>query len=305
MTAPVKQDPGFCMLSFPVPQLAQRPGTVADEAGLDGIVFADTQNLAGNPYSKLSLLARSTTQLKLDTAKDNPVTRRPALTASALAAAQADPAGCALPEIGAGDSSLACLNSRPATVDVFEKYLGQVQAYPSGGPVNLDVFENHSQWNSPTSLPKVPVDVVATRSRTIATEVRQAKRTACAVGANTDRVAACEETAHRTALVPERNDQKLSFDASVNVGVNTDTDIAHDLIRGGIGSFTDVSGMASAETAKFSFDNRKVFKALGNKYDTNGDGKRAAGHAKLPVGDFSIARLMNEDVPALGERCSR
>ena len=57
-----------------------RQAVRAEEAGFDGIVYVDSQNLAGDCYVAMALAAHQTTRLKLGTGVTNPFTR-PALAA--------------------------------------------------------------------------------------------------------------------------------------------------------------------------------------------------------------------------------
>ena len=103
-------------------QTAERARWIEDSGG-DGLGVADTQNLAGDPYSALSLAARSTTRIGLGTAVTNPITRHPAVTASAIMTVQVESAGRAVLGIGRGDSSLAYLGRKPASLAQFQAYL--------------------------------------------------------------------------------------------------------------------------------------------------------------------------------------
>ena len=51
--------------------------------GWDGLMLTDSQNLAPDVYVALALAARNTERIHLGTGVTNPVTRHPAVTASA------------------------------------------------------------------------------------------------------------------------------------------------------------------------------------------------------------------------------
>jgi 5,10-methylenetetrahydromethanopterin reductase len=57
----------------------------AEELGYDGIVYVDSQNLAGDCYVAMALAAQATSTIKLGTGVTNSFTRHPAVTASAIA----------------------------------------------------------------------------------------------------------------------------------------------------------------------------------------------------------------------------
>ena len=70
------------------PGAVERAATRAEAAGFDGLAVVDSQNLAGDPWVGLALAARETDRLRLGTAVTNPVTRHPAVTASAAVTLQ-------------------------------------------------------------------------------------------------------------------------------------------------------------------------------------------------------------------------
>ena len=86
----------FWTAIFPIPGSLEQFARVAEESGFDGIGVTDTQNLAGDPYCALCVAAHATKTLKLRTAVTNPVTRHPAITASAIATVDAESGGRAV-----------------------------------------------------------------------------------------------------------------------------------------------------------------------------------------------------------------
>ena len=73
------------LLTFPLPGMAGAMAQMFEAAGWDGVYFADTQNLAGDVFVSLGLAAAATEKMTLATGVTNPVTRHPAVTASAIA----------------------------------------------------------------------------------------------------------------------------------------------------------------------------------------------------------------------------
>jgi 5,10-methylenetetrahydromethanopterin reductase len=157
-----------------VPIANVRQAEAAEREGWDGIVYVDSQNLAGDPYIAMALAAKATTNLKLGTGVTNPWTRHPAVTASAIATVQAESQGRAYLGIGRGDSALAHIGLAPAPVPVFEDYLRRLQGYLRGEEVEFGPEANLERLrlaNAPTTSriawlrpnrPRVPVDVAAT-----------------------------------------------------------------------------------------------------------------------------------------------
>ena len=73
----------FWQIAFPAPGTSEDNALAAEAAGWDGLFFADTQCLSGDIYSAMCLAARATEHLQLGSGVTNPVTRHPAVTASA------------------------------------------------------------------------------------------------------------------------------------------------------------------------------------------------------------------------------
>src|SRR5260370_28077206 len=114
-----KSNPEIWMIAFPIPGAFAQMARMVEESGFDGIGIVDTQNLAGDPYSELCVAAHAAKHLKLRTAVTNPVTRHPAVTASAIATVQAEARGRAVRGLGRGDSAAANIRERPPSSNAF------------------------------------------------------------------------------------------------------------------------------------------------------------------------------------------
>ena len=108
-----------------------------EDAGFDGLLFFDTQNLAPECLVSLAAAAKETTSLGLGTGVTNPMTRHAAVTASAFSTLQVISNGRAYLGIGRGDSALAHLSYSPASAGAFEDYLSDLKSYLSGEAVDF------------------------------------------------------------------------------------------------------------------------------------------------------------------------
>ncbi len=289
----------FWQIRFPIPGTTQALAREAEDTGWDGLVFADTQNLCGDPYTGLSLAARATKRLKLGTGVTNPVTRHPAVTASAIMTVQVESDGRAELGMGRGDSSLAYLGRDPASVSQLERYLQQVQAYLRGQAVDLDGFASRLEWLEGTGKPKVPVHVAATGPRVIGLAARHAERIMFAVGADLDRLR-WAITLARTARQEQGQDPDgVALGAYVNVVAHRDAAAARESARGTVASFAHFSGMRGAATERLRPDDRVVAQRLTSQYDMAHHGLNAASHANYLTDEF-IERFAIIGAP---ERC--
>jgi 5,10-methylenetetrahydromethanopterin reductase len=252
-----------------------------EEAGWDGVAVVDSQNLAGDVYLVLAGAASGSAHLGLATGVTNPLTRHPAVTASAIAGIQSLSGGRATLGIGRGDSALAHVGRAPAGVGPFERYLSAVQTYLRGeGVAFADVAEHATiaapvdslgladspttsalHW-LPRSLPKVPVEVAATGPRVIEAAARHAERVMFGLTADLDRLRWGMDVARAAA-----GSRDLAFGAYVNVVCHPDPEIGRDLVRGGLSTFARFSVMHGTVSGPATEEQRAVLGAVHDRYD--------------------------------------
>ncbi|HRE00366.1 MAG TPA: LLM class flavin-dependent oxidoreductase, partial [Ilumatobacteraceae bacterium] len=198
----------FWTSGMPIPRIAEQQAVTAEELGWDGIVFPDSQNLAADCYSILTLAATATDRLGLGVGVTNTFTRHPAVTASAIATVQAISRGRAVLGIGRGDSALAQIGLAPVGLSSFERDVAAIQTYLRGEPVSFDRSaaradgvhgvdqlevatrpqESRIEWIRPTDG-KVPVEIAASGPRVLGIAARHADIVSLNVGADPARVA--------------------------------------------------------------------------------------------------------------------
>src|SRR3954454_6871601 len=265
-----------------LPRSTVRQARQAEDEGRDGLGLVDSQNLAGDPYVELALAAGATSTLQLATAVTNPVTRHPAVAATAISTVQGESGGRAVLGIGRGDSALAHLGLAPAPVPVFERYLERLQGYLRGDEVDFDVetdgrggavrsSETLGMAGGPTSSrlrwlrstqPKVPVDVAATGPKVIAAGARHAERLTFAVGVAPERIEWAVGEARAAA-----GDRPLELGAYVPVLVHDDRDLARKLISGAVGSYARFSVMHGTVAGPVDEAQRERLEAVHDAYD--------------------------------------
>jgi len=276
--------PELDLLMFPLPGLAGVMAAAVEAAGWDGIYFADTQNLTGEVHVSLGLAAASTKRMTLATGVTNPVTRHPAVTASAIATVQVASGGRAVLGIGRGDSSLGHLGRKPASVATFETCLRRLRGYLHGDAVDLDGSSSRNVWIAEAQTPPVPIDVAATGPKVIALAARYADRVTFGVGADPRRIrdAIALVRAERAAL--GLDPAGISVGAYVNVVAHPDVETARRLARGGTATFAHFSGMSGAPKTNTADD--AVFQAIDEKYDMAGHARADADHAAAIPDEF-------------------
>lgn len=281
-----------------------------EEAGWDGLVVVDSQNLSGDVYVALTVAATVTESLGLGPGVTNSVTREAATTASAIASLQRVSDGRAVLGIGRGDSALAHLGRAPARLGQFERYVAHLQAYLSGesvpfgeidipdsvaapvGQLGLADTPETSRIDWLSELPKVPVEVAATGPKVIAIAAVHADRVMFTLGADPERLAWGLEVARTARRDRGLDPDGVAFGAYLNCVTHTDLDVARRLVRGGLTTFARFSVMHGDVAGPVSETQRAVLETLHACYDmrahTRGDSPQAAVLTNDFIDQFAI-----------------
>lgn len=229
--------PEFWMIGLPMPGHATALARVAEESGWDGLGFADSQNLAADPYVALTAAAHVTRNLLLRTSVTNPVTRDAAVTANAIASVQVESGGRAVLGIGRGDSSVGKIGQSPGDVATFERYLSLVRGYLAGETIDRNGTPSTNAWIKASEIPRVPIDVAGSGPRVIEVGARQGDQLTFAAGANPDRLRNLIQYARTAASDAGRDPNDLRLGAFINAVTHEDPQRARDLARGTIATF--------------------------------------------------------------------
>lgn len=304
------------------------PGTIAPFArraeaeGWDGMLVPDSQNLTGDPYVNLMVAAGATTTLKVGPGVTNPVTRHPAVTATAITTIQVESGGRAILGIGRGDSALAHINLAPAPVKMFEQYTERLQGYLRGEAVpfateldgrgeikaaaSLEMQDAPTasilRWMRHLEVAKVGVDAVATGPLVIKASARVADRVVFCVGADPTRVDWAVGLAREAAATAGRPEDELRFGTLVPVAVHEDRDQARALVANGLASAARFSVMHGKVVGPVSPTAEKALLDLHASYDMNKHARRGRHTEQLNdeiVDMFSIAGPPGEVVEKL------
>ena len=289
------------------PRRAQR----AEAAGWDGMGVTDSQNLAGDAWVALAAAATTTTTLGLGTAVTNPVTRHPAVTASAAASVAALAGDRVVVGIGRGDSALAHLGRAPAPTAVLERYVRALRAYLRGDAVAFDDLATLDDLDDldaaaprvetlglagtptasrlrwlPTGSTAVPVEVAATGPRVIAAAARTADRVLLALGADPARLRWGIELARRARAEAGLDPAGFGFGAYVNVVAHPDVDVARRLASGALATFARFSVMHGTVSGPVDGDQRAVLQAVHDSYDMTRHTRTGSSQAQVLTDDF-------------------
>jgi 5,10-methylenetetrahydromethanopterin reductase len=292
----------FWTLTNSSPTRAASAAKRAQAAGWDGIMVVDSQNLSGDSYVALTAMALATDHIHIGTGVTNPVTRHPAVTASAIAAVQRLSDGRACLGIGRGDSALAHLGKAPATVKALNGYLAAVQAYLSGAQVEFDTLDfagslapdvktlgladtpeaSQLKWLSDRDI-KVPVEVASTGPRVIETAARLGDRVMFALGGDLERLKWGIELALETA---QRAQRTVQLGAYLNIVCHDDVKVARQLVQGGLSTFARFSVMHGDVKGTITPSQKLVLEQLHSKYNMKEHTRTDSSQAQLMPPEF-------------------
>ena len=115
-----------------------------EASGFSWIGIGDTQSLYREMYVCLTIAALNTKKALIGPLVTNPITRHPAVTASAMATLDELTGGRTFLGLGTGDTALVNLGQRPATVAKLRQYIMCVKELLAGHEVEwehpLDTF---------------------------------------------------------------------------------------------------------------------------------------------------------------------
>ena len=137
---------------------------LAEGLGFDYVGIADSQSLARELYVTLSAVAMSTERVMLGPTVSNPLTRHPAVAASAVASLNELSGGRAFLGIGSGDSAVLNLGLRPARLAELHHYIQSVREMLAGETSEYRGDRAHVRWANA----EIPVAMSAEGPRTLA-----------------------------------------------------------------------------------------------------------------------------------------
>jgi 5,10-methylenetetrahydromethanopterin reductase len=118
---------------------------LVEALGYDSVWLGDSQLIWRELYALMGAGAVSTSRVALGTGVTNPITRLPAVTASAITTIQELSGGRAILGVGVGDSSMATMGLQPVTRAHLSRFVATVRALcngesapsPAGGEMRL------------------------------------------------------------------------------------------------------------------------------------------------------------------------
>jgi 5,10-methylenetetrahydromethanopterin reductase len=137
----------------------------AEGTGFDLLTCGDSQSLWAECFTMMTFAAVHTTRPDLAITVSNPMTRHPAVTASAAAGVQQISGGRFHYGLSSGDSALRNIGVRPGTVDEIGAYASAISALTAGETIDWDGQPIALHWLDEHAS-RVPVWIAAEGPRT-------------------------------------------------------------------------------------------------------------------------------------------
>ncbi len=126
--------------------LIRRMAAAADRFGYDMIGIADTPGNAMDPWVAATMVAETTKRARVALCVTNLVSRRPAVSAAAIASLDRSAPGRCVLGIGAGHSGTRNLGMERSTLGEIERGVRHIKTLLSGAPATLDGGTAHIPW---------------------------------------------------------------------------------------------------------------------------------------------------------------
>lgn len=125
----------------------------AEAAGFDALRLGDMQSTHRELYTALTVIAGHTRRVAFGPGVTNPITRHPAVAASAIATLHEYSGGRAVFAIGAGDSAVHNVGGRSATIAELEEYITAIRDLHTTGRARYRDRDLALDWWAPQVIP--------------------------------------------------------------------------------------------------------------------------------------------------------
>jgi len=157
---------------------------LAEQLGFEMVCFGDSQSMFREAYVSNTAMAMSTTRPRLAMTVSNPVTRHPAVVASACASLDELSSGRFVLGLGTGDSALYNLGLKGVSVATLETYIETLRALWTGAPVEYEGRTIRMNW----PWRRVPIMISAEGPKTLRLAGRLCESVCVGLGLTDDMV---------------------------------------------------------------------------------------------------------------------
>lgn len=155
---------------------------LAEEVGFDWVGVADSQSLFRELFVTLGAIGHATGRVMIGPSVTNPLTRHPAVMASAIASINELSDGRAMLGIATGDSAIYNLNERPRGLAGLKEYVLALRALLAGTPTRFAGKDIHTKWVAGQADTCVPIYIAAEGPKTLELAGEIADGVICGLG---------------------------------------------------------------------------------------------------------------------------
>ena len=297
-------------LGLPRAKASAERAVYLEKHGWDGLMFPDTQCIANDAFIEMAMCVAATKTLKFSTGVTNPVTRDTSVLAAMLSTLQEESNGRIRLGIGRGDSAVAHIGRKGASLKEMRESLTQLQAYLEGNATNRNGVESRLLWRKDRQMEKVPVDVAGTGPKMIEMAALLGDGICLAVGGNPQRISAKVQLVEEILDRLGRPREDFTISLLMSGTVNHDIQLARDNVRGVTGTIGRFSGMSPAAAADLPEKDRDVVLRIAHEYCLKDHALANTPHAlNIPddfldreaiVGSPEVALARLEEIYSLG-----
>lgn len=193
---------------------------LAEEHGFDRVRLGDSQSVYRELYVCLGLAAAATSRVRIGPGVTNPLTRHPAVTASAIASVDEVSYGRAFLGLGAGDSAVYNLGLKGAPIAAIAEYVTAVRELLTQGRTTYQGRACHLMW----ARRRVPIYIAGHGPKALRLAGRLGDGVIIGLGLTPEAIAAAKEAiAHGAAESGRRlEDLDLWWWCVANIGSSRD-----------------------------------------------------------------------------------
>lgn len=267
----------------------------AEASGADLVAVGDTQSLFREVYASLAVVAAHTSSCLIGPMVTNPVTRHPAVTASAIAAIDELSGGRAVLGIGTGGSAVWALEERPATLADFRDYLTTLRDLFDSG-----VATHGARRMQVQGLERpVPIVVTAEGPRTLQLAGALADGVVLHTGTSPQAVEWCRTQITRGAEAAGRDPAQIELWMMLKAAVDEDVESALEDAKVGLAGSARHALQVSPAEKGVPEDLLEPVRQLVDRYDPTSHAKAVSRNAEL-VDELGLAPFLAEQFGLIG-----
>ena len=258
---------------------------LAEEVGFDWVGIADSQSLFRELFVTLTAVGQATERVMIGPSVTNPLTRHPAVMASAIASVHELSGARAMLGIATGDSAIYNINERPRGLQGLREYILAVRELLRGHPAQYAGRDIHTKWVGAQADNPVPIYIAAEGPKTLELAGEIADGVICGMGLSREVV---QLSLDHLAIGAERAGKTLDdldIWALARVNVGRDRDQLIDEIR------MELASMAH-HAFRFTLEGKLVPPELADAISKVQQGYQPAHHEDL--GESPNAGLMQD-----------